>query len=265
MNPLYDTLFGLQGRRALVTGAARGLGREIARTLAGAGAQVAIADIDGEAAQATVLSLNAARPCAQAFTVDLCDEAQIASLFADVKARIGNVDVLVNCAGAYPKYDFLSVTRAQWDAVHQLNLRATFVCMQQAVAQMLEAGGGGRIINISSVASVHPATIGNAHYAAAKAGVNALTRGAALEFTGRGITVNAILPGPIASGDEGGTAQAPTDQPPVLGPAADRARWLAGRFGTPLEVAAAVLFLAGPGGAYTSGQTLAVDGGFLVS
>ena len=265
MSEFLQSLFGLPGKVAVITGGGRGMGREIAQSLARAGAHAVIADIDAAAAQETARAFAGAGLAATALTVDLRDDAQIRSLFAQVQRQWGGVDILVNCAGAYPKFDFLTVTREQWESVHELNLRAAFVCMQQAIGLMLAAGRGGRVINISSVASVHPATIANAHYAAAKAGLNALSRGAALEFSGRGITVNAILPGPIASGDAGSAAQVQGDHPPVLGPAADRQRWLAGRFGTPLEVAAAVLFLAGPGGAYVSGQVLAVDGGFLVS
>lgn len=265
MNTYLESLFGLSSRIALVTGGAGGIGRGIARALAEAGARVIIADRNADAASQLASTLSQRGLHAEARPVDLYEEAQIAALFAQLESSDASPDILVNCAGIYPKIEFLEVTREQWDAVHQLNLRGSFVCMQHAIAGMLKRGQGGRIINISSVAGVHPATFANTHYAAAKAGINALTRGAALEFTGQGITVNAILPGPIASGDAHSAAQVKSEGPPVRGPAADRSRWLAGRFGTPDEVAAAVLFLAGPGGAYVSGQTLAVDGGFLVS
>ncbi|MDB5972447.1 MAG: fabG [Hydrocarboniphaga sp.] len=263
MSPVLETLFGLHGKIAVITGGAGGIGREIARALAQAGAHAVIADIDTDNAESLASALRDEGLGASATRVDLNDEAQIAAMFERVRAQIGSVDILVNNAGSYPKYDFFRITREQWDAVHHLNLRASFVCMQHAIGQMLEAGHGGRVINISSVASQHPATISNMHYAAAKAGVDALTRGAALEFSGRGITVNSVLPGPIAVATA--VAPTPTHSAPVTGPAADRQRWLAGRSGTPMEVAAAVLFFAGAGGAYTSGQALAVDGGFLVS
>lgn len=261
-SPLLENLFGLRGKIALITGGAGGIGREIARALAQAGAHAVLADIDLPRARAIAETLRDEGLAASALPVDLLDETQIVAMFERLRREIGSVDVLVNNAGSFPKYPFFDITREQWDQVHQLNLRASFVCMQQAIAQMLVAGRGGRVINISSVASQHPATISNMHYAAAKAGVDALTRGAALEFSGRGITVNSILPGPIAAATAMSAAQ---PSAPVIGPAADRARWLAGRAGTPQEVAAAVLFFAGAGGAYTSGQTLAVDGGFLVS
>lgn len=236
------------------------MGYGIARALALAGARLVIADRDAQAAEIAVAKLREAGCEARAYMIDLSNESEIAPMFDAARGYFGTVDILVNNAGSYPKYDFLQITAEQWNAVHQLNLRSLFVCMQQAISLMLEAERGGRIVNISSVASVHPATFGNAHYSASKAGVNALTRGAALEFAGKSITVNAILPGPIASdGPRDPTAA------PVLGPAANPQRWITGRMGTVDEVAAAVLFFVGAGGAYTTGQTLAVDGGFLVS
>lgn len=266
MNAYLQSLFGLDGQCALVTGGAGGIGRGIARALAEAGARVIVADCDEAAAHAVAGELRGRGLLAEARVVDLRDEAQVATLFDELATDGCEADILVNCAGIYPKIGFFDVDAAQWDAVHRLNLRGSFLCMQKAIAGMLARKRAGRVINISSVAALHPATHANSHYAAAKAGLIALTRGAALEFTGRGITVNAVLPGPIASDTAGAAAaQVSADAPPVIGPAADRSRWLAGRFGTPDEVAAAVLFLAGPGGAYVSGQTLVVDGGFLVS
>lgn len=260
MNSILDTYFGLQGRTALVTGGAAGMGYGLSRALALAGAKVVIADRDAPAAEIAVAKLREAGCDACAYIIDLNNESEIGPMFEAIRASSGSVDILVNNAGNYPKYDLLQITAEQWNAVHQLNLRSLFVCMQQAIGHMLEAGRGGRIVNVSSVAAVHPATIANAHYSAAKAGVNALTRAAALEFAGKGITVNAVLPGPIAN-------DSPRDPnaAPVLGPAANPQRWITGRMGTIDEVAAAVLFFAGAGGAYTTGQALAVDGGFLVS
>ncbi len=263
MQDIYQQLFGVHGQRAVVTGGARGLGREISQVLAAAGAQVVIVDIDDDAARQTAAAIVAQGHQARACCADLCDEAQLQQCLTEVIATHGGIDILINNAGNYPKYDFLSVTREQWESVHQLNLRASFLCMQIAIRDMLARGRGGRIVNISSVAAVHPATHANTHYAAAKAGLNALTRGAALEYSGHGITINTVMPGAIA-GDTAATSNA-APSVAVTGPAADRSRWLAGRAGTAREVAAAVLFLVGPGGAYTSGQALAVDGGFLIS
>ena len=240
------------------------MGYGIANALALAGAKLVIADRDAQAAEIAVAKLREAGCHARAYIIDLNQESEIAPMFEAARAHFGSLDILVNNAGSYPKYDFLQISAEQWNAVHQLNLRSLFVCMQQAVKFMMAAGRGGRIINISSVAAVHPATFGNAHYSAAKAGVNALTRAAAMEFASHGITVNAILPGPIAS-DAANNAPRDPSAAPVLGPAANPQRWLAGRMGTIDEVAAAVLFFAGSGGAYATGQELAIDGGFLVS
>ncbi len=249
----------MSNKVALVTGGSRGIGYEIARTLAAAGARVLIVGRDAAVCEEAAAKLQDEGLQVTAGAADLADEAQIDNLFAGMKNQFGSIDILVNCAGSFPKFDFLQTTREQWDALQQINLRSAFVCMQRAIAQMCEAGRGGRIINISSVSSVHPGTYGNAAYSAAKAGLNALTRNAALEFTAQGITVNAVLPGAIAS-----RAPAPPPATIVRGPAAEPQRRLAGRLGTPAEIAAAVLFFAGPGGAYTSGQTLIIDGGFLV-
>lgn len=260
MHAAIDALYSLTGKFALVTGGSRGIGYEIARTLAAAGARVLIVGRDAAACAEAAAKLQAEHLHVIARAADLADEAQIDALFAGVHEEFGSLDILVNCAGSFPKFDFLRTTREQWDALQQINLRSAFVCMQRAIAQMCAAGRGGRIINISSVSSLHPGTYGNAAYSAAKAGLNALTRNAALEFTAQGITVNAVLPGAIASR----APDVPPPVEPVRGPAADPQRRLAGRLGTPAEVAAAVLFFASPGGAYTSGQTLIVDGGFLV-
>lgn len=258
MHVALESLFGLSGKRALVTGGSRGIGREIARVLAAAGAHAVIVGRSLDTCEISARQLREEGLNVDALAADLSDETQIAALFAAVADRHGAIDILVNCAGAFPKFDFLDMTAAQWQQLQSINLRAAFVCMQRAIAQMRTQRRGGRIVNISSVSSLHPGTFGNAAYSAAKAGLNALTRAAALEFAADGITVNAVLPGPI---DSGARAAASI---PVRGPAADRSRWLAGRPGTPGEVAAAVLFLASPGGAYVSGQTLVVDGGFLV-
>ena len=261
--PILEQLYSLEGRVALVTGAGAGLGKVIAQTLCQAGARMVIADIDRAAGQRTAAELVANSHQAVAITTDITDQSAVQNLFRETERIYGGIDILVNNAGMYPKIPFFEVDAAQWDQTHHTNLRGTFYCMQQALRLMRAAGKGGRIINISSVASIHPATFGNAHYSAAKAGVNALTRGAAMEFAAEAITVNAILPGPVAS--EQARKSLIGEAPRPVGPAANPARWISGRMGEPVEVASAVLFLAGPSAGYVTGQTLAVDGGFMVS
>jgi NAD(P)-dependent dehydrogenase (short-subunit alcohol dehydrogenase family) len=254
-------LFGLDGKVAVVTGGGAGMGASIASLLADAGAHVVVADCDVAAADNTVGAIERAGASAQAMRVDVADESSIGQLFAAVSSEAGEVDILVNNVGIFPKYPFTETTTEQWDQIHSVNLRGAFVCMREAARSMIRNGSGGRIICISSIASIHPATYGNAAYSASKGGVNMLTRGAALDLAEHHITVNAILPGGVRteSGMRLGRTRA------VTGPACDDRRFLLGWKPTPQPIAAAVLFLAGTSGEHITGQTLVVDGGFMIS
>lgn len=255
------TLFGLEGRVAVVTGGAAGLGREIAQLLGDAGATVVVADRDALAAKTTCEAMNAAGLTAHALVADVMSERSVAELFDAVSQQIGSVDILVNNAGAFPKSPLTEITLEQWDQVQQLNLRGPFLCMRAAIRQMQAAGKGGRIVNVSSVASIHPATFANGAYSASKAGLNQLTRSAALDYAGAGITVNAVCPGAMRT--EGASKLAASIE--MKGPALDPGRWILGRHGEAQEVAAVILYLVGPAGSYATGQTFVIDGGFLVS
>ena len=255
-----DAMFGLDGKVAVVTGAGRGLGKRIAAALASAGATVVAADRDGEGAAQTVAELAAAGHSAVALPLDVLDEESVKGLFARVEAEVGQLAILVNNVGLYPKIPFLEVTVEDWDRLHDLNLKGTFLCMREGIRVMREHGGG-RIVNISSIASVHPGMYDNATYAAAKAGVNGLTRAAALDFAADGIMVNSIAPGGITHEN----VQYKERDRTWRGPQSEGGRFLLGRAADPYEIAGLVLYLAGPVGGYVSGQTIVVDGGFLVS
>jgi NAD(P)-dependent dehydrogenase (short-subunit alcohol dehydrogenase family) len=251
-------LFGLDGKVAAVTGAAEGMGREIANLLAGSGASVAILDRNSGGAAEVARGIDRRDGRALAIGMDLADETSIIAAIREVAQRFGGIDILVNCAGIQNRESLTETSTELWDLVQSINSRGLFVCVREAAKIMRAAARGGRIINISSMGSIHPIMPGLAAYNASKAAVNALTRSAALELSRDGITVNAILPGAVATA---GAVNAPGPAPsgrvvaglPPLG-----------RLATPVDIAAAVLFLAGSGAAAITGQTLCIDAGYLL-
>jgi NAD(P)-dependent dehydrogenase (short-subunit alcohol dehydrogenase family) len=258
---LWEQLFALSGRVAIVTGAGSGIGREIARVLGRAGARVVVADRNVAAGEEAADGLVSAGIDAAAVPVDIGDTASIAGCCAATVARYGAIDILVNNAAIFPKYNTLEITTAEWDALLAVTLRGTMFCSQAAVRQMRAQGNGGRIVNISSCSSLQTLVHDNAAYGAAKAGVNMLTRTYALEFAGDAITVNAVLPGGVQTGGQ----SAVMSSRKITGPITGAGRVPLGRTGTPADIAAAVLYFASPAASYVTGQLLAVDGGFLIS
>lgn len=254
-------LFGLTGKLAVVTGAGAGFGAGIAGLLADAGARVVVADRDPDAARRTADEITARGGAAHARQVDVAEEPSVVGLFDAVVQDLGEVDVLVNNVGVFPKFPLTETTLDQWDHVHHVNLRSAFLCVREAAKSMIRQGRGGRIVCVSSVASLHPATHGNAVYAASKAGLNQFARGAALDLAPHGITVNAVLPGGVRT--ETGTRIGAEHT--ITGPATDPARFLLGWKDSTDPVAAAVLYLAAASGGHVTGHALLVDGGFLLS
>jgi NAD(P)-dependent dehydrogenase (short-subunit alcohol dehydrogenase family) len=252
-------LFGLDGRVAAITGAAEGMGREIAMLLAGCGASAAILDRNSGGAAEVARTIEHRGGRAEAISMDLADEKSIVAAIRQAAQHFGGIDILVNCAGIQNRELLTETSTALWDLVQSINSRGLFVCVREAAKIMRAAGRGGRIINVSSMGSIHPVMPGLAAYNASKAAVNGLTRSAALELSGDGITVNAILPGAVATA---GAAKAPGPAP--SGRAVSGLPPL-GRLATPADIAAAVLFLAGNGGAAITGQTLCIDAGYLLS
>ena len=253
-------LFSLEDKVAIVTGAGMGIGHGIARSFANAGARVVIADRNREAGRHVCEELNAGATVAVSYETDVSDESSVKAMFHHTLDRFGKVDILVNDAGIFPTKLIAEMTLAEWERVQSVNLRGTFLCLREAALQMREQGKGGRIINISSIDSLHPSMPGLAHYDASKGGVNMLTRSAALEFGRDKITVNAILPGLIAT--EGVAAMAKD----IVAGATDvfSKRVVLGRNGVPDDIAGSALFLASEAASYITGQTLVVDGGFLI-
>jgi NAD(P)-dependent dehydrogenase (short-subunit alcohol dehydrogenase family) len=232
----------LEGRVVLVTGSAKRIGRGIALRLAREGARVAIHYQNSEAeARAT------AAECGNApvFHANLESVAEIARLFDAVHNHFGRIDGLVNNAARFTRSDPLTITEADWDFIHSVNLKATFFCCQQAARRML-AGDGGRIVNLSSLGGLRP-WAHHAHYCASKAGVIMLTRALAKAFAPK-VSVNSVAPGAIPFGE-------PDERVQRL-----IARTPARRAGTADEIADAVLFFL-TASDFITGQVVAVDGG----
>ena len=250
------TLARLDGRVAVVTGAARGIGFACARRLIEAGATVVLTDIDDAAVTEAAARLG---PRAIAASLDVTDEQAVTRLFADMRA-----DILVNNAGIFPQTPVLSMSTAEWDRVLAVNLRGVFLCAQQAARGMV-ARGRGAIVNIASMDAYHPTWTGLAHYDASKGGVVAFTRALALELAPGGVRVVGVAPGNIDT--EGARAMAPSLPPEEIArmTATGDARLPLGRLGTADDVARVVTFLASDLAAYITGTTVLVDGGYLLA
>lgn len=254
------SLFALDGKVSVVTGAGAGIGKASALLLAKAGAVVVAADEDLPAANRVVEEIAGSDRRAKAIEVDVRREDSVVALFEQVKASFGKLDILVNAATVMVNMPLTETTAEQWDLAQSINLRGAFLCSREAVKMMLQSGKGGRIINITTIGAEHPVLHGNAAYSSSKAGLNMLTRNVAMDYAQHGILVNAVMPGAIPTED---TAKV-TAQKKISGPGANPERHPSGH-GTPQDVAPAVLFLAGPAARYITGQTFAVDGGFQVS
>lgn len=255
--------FRLDGKVAIITGAASGIGLAAAELFTKVGAQVVVADLNVEAADAAVAAIRSAGGAAIAVQCDVADEVSVKRMFDAANETFGAVDVLVNNAAGRSKAAFMEMTVDEWDQMHHICTRGSFICTREAVRQMKGAGKGGAIVNVSSAASLHPMIFNSTHYDSAKAGVNALTKDCAIEFAEFGIRVNAVLPG--GTDTPGGAAIKGRTSLPARGPALTEGRRPMGRRGDPSELACAILFMASPASSFITGQLLAADGGFLVS
>lgn len=247
--------FRLDGRRALVTGGSRGLGRVMAQALAEAGAEVAITSRSEETAVATAAALAAATGRrVQGYGADVQRSADIARLAEQVETTLGAVDILVNNAGINVRGPSDELAEADWDAVIDTNLKGPFLCARLFGPRMA-ARGWGRVINLGSILSVIGLP-GRAPYAASKAGIVNLTRVLALEWADRGVTVNAICPGPF--GTEMNT--------PLLNDPEKFKAFVAkipmGRWGELPEIAGVTVFLASNASSFVTGSSVFVDGGW---
>lgn len=241
------------GKAAVVTGAGRGIGFEIAKLLMSEGAQVVLIDVDQDAADDAAGKLRELGGLAEPIACDVTDPIAVQGAMQKCVERFGRLDVLVNNAGVTKDAKLTDLDADAWDFVLDVNLKGAFLCSQAAAKHMIPAGYG-RIVNISSIA--YDGNVGTANYSASKGGVNALTRTACLELARYGITINAVAPGAVAT-------RLALDLPQKV-----QEKFLSKipchRWAAPSEIASVVAFLASDDAAYINGQIIHVCGGLTV-
>jgi len=244
----------LEGKVALITGGARGIGREIAMTMAKEGADIVIWDVNASDAANTCSEIESLGRKTLSEQVDVTDFEAVEAAVNKILDKYGKLDILVNNAGITKDNLLLRMSQQEWDAVLNVNLKGTFNCTK-AVFRAMSKQRSGRIINIASIIGII-GNYGQANYAASKAGIIALTKTSARELAARNVTVNAIAPGFIQTDM---TAKLAQDVRAKMLEAIPMAK-----LGTPKDVANACLFLASNEAGYITGQTIVVDGGMVM-
>ncbi len=245
----------LAGRTAVVTGATRGIGRGIAEVLCGAGARVVISGRDGDRGRKVADELTAPdAPCVFR-QADVRSREDLESLAAYACERFGSLDLLVHNAGVYPEVALADMSEADWDLVHDTNLKSAFFAFQ-ACLPFLKESPAGRIIFVSSITGPVTGFPGLAHYGASKAGMEGFMRSAAIEVAPFGITVNAVAPGSIRTEGLAGLGAEAIEAMEALIPLK--------RLGEPRDVGGAVLYLASDLASFVTGQSLVIDGGQIL-
>ena len=252
---VQDSYHDLNGVVMVVTGAARGIGKEIATLASLAGAQVALLDINVESLEKVVADIEAKGGSAKGFRVDLASESDLNSVLTIVESEYGRVDCLVNNAMALGEEELLKTSLEEWEMQIRITLTAPFLCIKKLLPGMI-ARGAGNIINIGTVNA--KTMLGSDAYTAAKAGVHALTRSVAVRYGPSGIRCNTVVPGSVATEV---WLQRAERNPKVF---EDLKPWYPlGRVGKPRDIAEAVLFLASSRSEWMSGSEMIVDGGLL--
>ncbi|MFZ6675056.1 SDR family oxidoreductase [Undibacterium sp. Xuan67W] len=251
-------LFDLSGKVALVTGASRGIGEEVAKTLAAHGAAVIVSSRKAEACEMVVAAIKAAGGKAEARACHIGEMAQIDALFADIEAAHGRLDILVNNAATNPHFGHIAETDAgAFQKTVDVNIRGYFF-MSSSGVKLMAKNGGGSIVNVASVNGVIPGAM-QGIYSITKAAVIAMTKSFALECAPMGVRVNALLPGATDTK----FASALFHNPVILEKALSRIPMK--RIAEPSEMAGTVLYLASQAASYTTGACINVDGGYLIS
>jgi len=247
--------FDFSGRSVLITGGGKGIGKVYVEEFAKAGARVAAADIDVEAAENVGAALTKANLQAFGLGIDIADEASVKAAVAAVLDRYGSIDVLINNASlmsTLPRRSFMEIPIEEWDRVMAVNLRGMFLCCR-AVFPTMKAKGRGKIVNISS-SRVWEGTPNRLHYTTSKAGVIGFTRALAREVGEFGITVNALTPGMTQSETQVASSSGNYLATRIAGRAIERVQ-------VPADLVGAVMFLSSPASDFMTGQTVNVDGG----
>ena len=244
----------LKGKKVLITGAAQGIGKAIALMMAKEGADIAISDINLELATQTADELKSIGVQTLAIEGNVADMESAEAMVSKTVEGLGGIDILVNNAGITRDTLILRMKEEDWDAVINVNLKGTFNCTKAAVKKMSKQRSG-KIVNIASIVGLM-GNAGQANYSASKAGVIGLTKTAAREFASRGININAVAPGFIAT--------AMTDAIPEKAKNELTAQIPMGKLGSSEDVAEAVLFLSSPSSDYITGQVISVNGGMYM-
>jgi len=263
LKPLSE-LLNLEGRAAVVTGGAKGIGQGIAYRLAEAGAKVLIADMDEEGAHQTAQSLRDKGWTVEGVRTDVSSEEDVKGMISICQEKFGRVDILVNNAGIYPPIPVEQMSADQFERVMHVNLRSVFLTTKYA-AEVMKQNGGGKIINITSIDALHPSMVGLAHYDASKHGEWGFTKNSALELAPHRIWVNAIAPGGIATPGVEAMSQGASAEQMAKSTEAFMAKIPMRRMGQPDDIGMVALFLASDMSGYMTGEQIVVDGGALLS